>query len=106
MPRMLGAYGVGGPDGVTIPEMPALKPAQEPSNGVDFGKALGDALANAGQAERTADDMGQKFAAGDPSVGIHEVMLASVKADVSVKYAVSLKNKLIDAYKELLNTPL
>jgi flagellar hook-basal body complex protein FliE len=98
--RMLGNV-----DGIQIPEMPQLE-STKAASGVDFGKALGAAMSQAGAAERTADDMGQKFANGDPSVGIHEVMIASTKAEVSVKYAVSLKNKLIEAYKELLNTPL
>ena len=44
------------------------------------------------------------FANGDPGVGIHEVMIASEKANISLRYAVTLKNKLVDAYRELMNT--
>jgi flagellar hook-basal body complex protein FliE len=106
MPRIMsGIPQMGGTDGITIPEMPGSAQAGQ-TQGVDFAKALGNAVAQAGNAERAADDAGQKFAAGDPSVGIHEVMIASEKANISVKYAVNVKNKLIEAYKELLNTPL
>ncbi len=87
-------------------DVKALDPAGPATHGLDFASALKDAVGNAGTAERTADDAAQRFATGDPNVGIHEVMIASEKAAISVKYAVNLKNKLIDAYKELLNTPL
>lgn len=87
-------------------DVKAVDPAGPTAQGLDFASALKDAVGNAGAAERTADDAAQRFAAGDPNVGIHEVMIASEKAAISVKYAVNLKNKMIEAYKELLNTPL
>lgn len=72
----------------------------------DFGKTLSNALGDAGKAERAADDAANRFAAGDPQMGIHEVMIAAEKANISVRYAVTLKNKLLEAYRELMNTPL
>jgi len=76
------------------------------NQGADFGAALGKALGNAGAAERTADEAEKKFAAGDPQIGIHEVMIAAEKAQIAIKYAVTLKNKMIEAYKELMSTPV
>src|SRR5262249_22396963 len=72
----------------------------------DFGKTLSNALTDAGKAEKAADDAANRFAAGDPQMGIHEVMIAAEKANISVRYAVTLKNKLLEAYRELMNTPL
>jgi flagellar hook-basal body complex protein FliE len=77
---------------------------EAPGRGPDFGDALMDAVENAAGAERAADDASVKFAAGDPEVGIHEVIIASEKANIAVRYATTLKNKLIDAYRELMNT--
>lgn len=73
---------------------------------VDFAGVLGNALSGAGDAERAASDAAQRFAAGDPEVGIHEVVIAAEKANISVRYAVTLKNRAIEAYRELLNTPV
>ena len=73
---------------------------------VDFGQALTGALSKAGSEERAADDAAQRFANGDPSMGIHEVMIAAEKASITTRYAVTLKNKALEAYKELMNTPL
>ena len=82
----------------------AEAPAASSSSKVDFGATLTNALSDAGNAERAADDAAQKFAAGDPQMGLHEVMIASEKANISVRYAVTLKNRLLEAYKELMNT--
>jgi flagellar hook-basal body complex protein FliE len=75
-------------------------------SGPDFGKVLGDVLTNASDAEKQADAAAKGFAAGDPNVGIHEVVIAAEKANIEVRFAVTLKNRAIEAYKELLNTPL
>ncbi len=54
------------------------------------------------QAEAT--HASEQFAAGDPAMGIHEVMIASEKASISLRYATTLKNKAVEAYRELMNT--
>ncbi|MGH1344434.1 MAG: flagellar hook-basal body complex protein FliE [Nannocystales bacterium] len=72
----------------------------------DFSNILTESLDSARQAEATADDLGERFAAGDPTVGIHEMMIAAERANVSLRYAVTLKNKAVEAYRDLMNTPL
>lgn len=72
--------------------------------GPDFGDALIDAVEGASATEKAATEASQRFAAGDPNVGIHEVMIASEKASIAVRYATTLKNKMLDAYRELMNT--
>jgi flagellar hook-basal body complex protein FliE len=81
----------------------APTPATE-TGGVDFASELGRALSQAGGAERASEEAAAKFAAGDPSVGLHEVMIASEKASIGVRYAVTLQKRLIDAYRELMQT--
>ena len=72
----------------------------------DFGNHLLDSLEQARTSETQAEDMAERFAQSDPDVGIHEVMIATEQAQVSLRYAVTLKNKAIEAYRELMNTPL
>jgi len=87
-------------------ESEPTRPAREGAagRGPDFGDALLGAVDQASGAERAADQAATKFAAGDPAIGIHEVMIASEKANIAVRYATTLKNKLVDAYRELMNT--
>jgi len=94
--------------GVTgaVPGATTVTPAIREAEGPDFASALGDAIESAGKAERTAEDMSVKLANGDPSVAIDQVMIASEKASISLRYAVALKNKAIEAYRELMNTPV
>ena len=70
----------------------------------DFSDALGNAISEARTRESTATQSAERFAQGDPSMGIHEVVIASEKANIALRYATTLKNKAIDAYRELMNT--
>jgi flagellar hook-basal body complex protein FliE len=74
--------------------------------GASFADTLTGALSRAGAEEKAADNAAERFANGDPGMGIHEVMIAAEKATISVRYAVTLKNKMLEAYKELMNTQL
>ena len=74
--------------------------------GGSFSDVLSAALSGAHADEEKAADVAEKFANGDPAVGLHETIIAAEKASISVRYAVSLKNKLLESYRELMNTPL
>ena len=65
-----------------------------------FAKALDDARTLDADATKQA----QSFAAHDPNVGIHEVVIATEKASIAVRYATTLKNKALEAYHELMST--
>ena len=71
---------------------------------LDLAESFGKALQDAHAAEHTATDAAEKFAKGDPAMGIHEVVIASEKANIAVRYATTLKNKALEAYRELMNT--
>lgn len=71
---------------------------------VDLGDAFSKALADARVLEATSTQASEQFAAGDASVGIHEVVIAAEKANLALRYATTLKNKAIEAYRELMNT--
>ena len=81
-------------------EKPAAGRAEKGDLAETFGKALADARNLEGEANRAAE----RFAAGDASMGIHEVMIASEKANLALRFATTLKNKAVDAYRELMNT--
>ena len=78
--------------------------ADKPAGKVDLADSFAKALENAHNAEHTATDAAERFAQGDPGMGIHEVMIASEKANLSVRYATTVKNKALEAYRELMNT--
>jgi len=83
-----------------IAPVPTEQKVDKTDLGAEFGKALKDARG----LEDKASEAAQKFAAGDPSMGIHEVVIAAEKANIAVRYATTLKNKAVEAYRELMNT--
>jgi len=70
----------------------------------DLGEAFAHALSEASSAEKSATSSAERFAKGDPTMGIHEVMIASEKANIEIRYTTTLKNKALEAYRELMNT--
>jgi flagellar hook-basal body complex protein FliE len=78
--------------------------AERTRDQVDLARSFGDVLKDAHAAENTATDAAAQFARGDTGMGIHEVMIASEKANLEVRYVTTLKNKALEAYRELLNT--
>ena len=85
--------------------IPSIDEATKPrTNQVDLGGSFQNVLKQAHDAEATATDQAEKFAKGDAGVGIHEVMIASEKANIELRYATTLKNKALEAYRELMNT--
>ena len=91
------------PSPIVAPEL-VTGVERTPASKVELGGAFGKALEDAHAAERTATDAAEKFAKGDPGMGIHEVVIASEKANIAVRYATTLKNKALEAYRELMNT--
>jgi flagellar hook-basal body complex protein FliE len=84
---------------------PVVAPIEHtPTKHSDLGDAFSHVLSEASAAEKTATHSAERFAKGDPTMGIHEVMIASEKANIEIRYATTLKNKAIEAYRELMNT--
>jgi len=91
---------------ITPPVAPELQAVTgvERSARPDVAGSFGKALEEAHAAEHRATDAAERFAKGDPGMGIHEVMIASEKANIAIRYATTLKNKALEAYRELMNT--
>jgi flagellar hook-basal body complex protein FliE len=82
-----------------LPSSGAGKVAGAP--GADFGAALKDAVGALGQLGQQADVSTMKLAAGEP-IDIHEVMLNTEQASLGFSMAIQVRNKLIDAYQEVM----
>ena len=71
--------------------------------GADFGSALNKAVSSLQQLGNQADSSSMALAKGDP-IDIHEVMLANEQASLGFSMALQVRNKLIDAYQEIMKT--
>jgi flagellar hook-basal body complex protein FliE len=91
------------PGSLAAPEITGVA-GTERRDRVELGGSFRKALDDAHAAEHTATDAAERFAKGDPGMGIHEVVIASEKANIAIRYATTLKNKALEAYRELMNT--
>jgi len=69
--------------------------------GTDFGSALKQAVSSLQDLGNQADSQSLAMAKGDP-VDISEVMLANEQASLGFSMAVQVRNKLVDAYSEIM----
>jgi flagellar hook-basal body complex protein FliE len=95
---------------ITLPaslrELPALDPARgaagavEPAPGGRFADALGEALHSVEKLQLDADRSAEAVAMGGGN--LHETALALEKADVAMRVATKIRNKVVDAYQEVM----
>lgn len=79
------------------------KSASSPSTKVEFSSALKSALNQISSYQSTSEALGKKFAMGDNSVGLSDVMMAGQKASISLQSALQVRNKLVSAYQSIMN---
>jgi flagellar hook-basal body complex protein FliE len=89
-----GAPGVAGPAGGVA--------------GIDngFSKLLKQGLESVNATQNRATDMATKFERGVPGVELPQVMLEMQKANVSFRALTEVRNKFVEAYREIMNMPL
>jgi len=66
-----------------------------------FGEFLNNALKNVSELERQATYIAEEFAAGRTD-NIHQVMIAAQKADIALQFTMQIRNKILDAYSEIM----
>jgi len=76
--------------------------------GVDngFAKLLKQGIDSVNATQGKAADMATKFERGVPGVELPQVMIEMQKANVSFRALTEVRNKFIDAYREIMNMPL
>ncbi len=81
-------------------------PATGQKVGADFGQLLSSAINNVNSLQHTSSDLQTRFDQGDPSVSLSDVMIAKNKSGVAFDATIQVRNKLVEAYKELMNMPV
>jgi flagellar hook-basal body complex protein FliE len=70
------------------------------SNSSSFSNALGKAIDDVDKLQVEADGQAAQVAEGGGN--LHETALALEKADISMRLLTKVKNKLVDAYQEVM----
>lgn len=87
----------------TPPLTPPVTPASDaaPAGGPSFGAVLEDSLAQVNALQHEADGAIQSLASGGTAT-LHDTMLALQKAELSFKLMMQVRNKIVEAYQEVL----
>lgn len=78
---------------------------QKTESAGSFGETLKQFVSDVNEMQIVADDKAKKFATGEIK-DLHEVMAAAEEAGLSLQLLIELRNKALDAYRELMRTPV
>jgi flagellar hook-basal body complex protein FliE len=85
-----------------IPEIPGqIGNAQKGGSGPSFGDFLKSAVQNVNDLQNQSDQVIKQFLAGD-GPDVHTMVLAANKADMSFQMMMQIRNKLVQAYQEIM----
>jgi len=72
----------------------------------DFQSMFANAVNSVNDKQMHSSSLAKRFERGDPQVDLPEVMIAAQKASVSFEAMKQVRNKLVDAYKDIMNMPV
>ena len=82
---------------------PATSAAATPPLRGDFAQALKAQLDQVNALQDDSRRLGERFAIGDDSVNLSDVMLATQKSSIALQATVQVRNKLVTAYHDIMN---
>ncbi|WP_282941804.1 flagellar hook-basal body complex protein FliE [Paenibacillus sp. RC67] len=85
----------------SAPSTPKSKSAAEVSE--QFGQFLTDAMNKLKEQQVEVDKLNNQFAKGETS-DVHQIMIASEKASLGLELTVQVRNKVVEAYQEIMRT--
>ena len=85
---------------------PAATPVQTEGNGADFSELLANSINKVNETQQQASDLAEAFETGAENVDLAQVMVALQKANVSFQAMLQVRNKLVEAYKDVMNMPV
>jgi flagellar hook-basal body complex protein FliE len=74
--------------------------------GSGFAELLKTSMQAVNEAQSSATEMAAALERGDKSVALPEVMIAVQKASLSFQAMTEVRNRLVNAYQEIMNMPI
>jgi len=73
------------------------------SGGGDFASSLDSALKSVSQSQAQAEELQRQFQLENPNVSLEQTMLAMNTSALSFSAAVQVRNRLVQAYDQVMN---
>lgn len=74
-------------------------------NKPSFPDIFKEMVTNTNDLESQAESIAEKFALGEVT-DVHEVMIAAEEAGIALEMVMAIRNKLIEAYQEMMRMPV
>ncbi|MAM89193.1 flagellar hook-basal body complex protein FliE [Allohahella sp. A8] len=71
-----------------------------------FGQMFKQAIDGVNDMQQTSASMQTRWQQGDPNVDLTEVMIASQKASVGFQALTQVRNRVVQAYEDIMNMPV
>ena len=86
----------------SLPSVTSVSPTtSSPEAARSFGELVTDGLNNVQQAQSSADNHAKQAATGDLT-DLHDYMIASTQAQLATDLTVTVRNKAVDAFNEIM----
>lgn len=83
-----------------------LRPTEKIEQGPKFSDLLSGAVNSVNQTQMQASSMAQAYERGDPGISLAQVMIQSQKASVSFQALTQVRNKVVQAYEDIMKMPI
>ncbi|EPJ3854441.1 flagellar hook-basal body complex protein FliE [Pseudomonas aeruginosa] len=89
-------------------DMAKAKPVQAPAEAgaPSFSEMLSQAVDKVNETQQASTAMANAFEVGQSGVDLTDVMIASQKASVSFQAMTQVRNKLVQAYQDIMQMPV
>lgn len=87
------------PDGMPLDKAGAAPAADAPS----FGKAMSQALKAVSDAQLEATQLQRELQLDNPTVSLEQTMIAMNKSQIGFTAALTVRNRLVQAYSDIMN---
>jgi flagellar hook-basal body complex protein FliE len=82
-----------------------LQPAEQTAP-AEFGELLQKSIDAVNDTQQTAGALRRSFDRGDEGIDLAQVMIAAQKSSVSFEAMVAVRNKLVQAYQNVMRMPI
>lgn len=88
------------PDGMPLDK---AGPAAQNAGPASFGAAMAQALQAVSDAQLEATDLQRELQLGNPTVSLEQTMIAMNKSQIGFTAALTVRNRLVQAYSDIMN---
>ena len=99
------ALGVGAPNSITSVTNAGIPPLKAGEGADGFAKTLASVFDQLQGAQNTSNQLATQAATGDLK-DVHDYMIASSEAGLATEMVVTIKNKAVEAFNEIMRMPV